>query len=160
MQKSTGTTITITEKDGKGFVDVFGNNKESIETALYRIKIIVFGPEVGATFLGTVRSIQAYGAFIEIVPGKDGLLHISEYDWARIDSLEGILKEGDKIEVKLLEVDEKTGKLRLSRRALLPKPEGYVEPERPPRPPRDDSRRNDRRSNDRRSNDRKPPRRD
>lgn len=161
MQKSTGTTITITEKDGKGFVDVFGQNKESIEEAINRIKIIVFGPEIGATFLGTVRSIQPYGAFVEIVPGKDGLLHISEYDWARIDSLEGILKEGDKIEVKLLEIDEKTGKLRLSRRALLPKPEGYVEPERPPRPPRsDDNRRNDRRSNDRRSNDRKPPRRD
>lgn len=165
MQKSTGTTITITEKDGKGYVDVYGPNKEAINTALYRIKIIVFGPEIGATFNGTVRSIQPYGAFVEIVPGKDGLLHISEYDWARIDSLEGILKEGDKIEVKLLEIDEKTGKLRLSRRALLPKPEGYVEPERPPRPPRtDDGNRRgndrDRRSNDRRSNDRKPPRRD
>ncbi len=165
MQKSTGTTITITERDGKGLVDVFGDNKDSINQALERIKIIVFGPEVGATFLGTVRSIQPYGAFVEIVPGKDGLLHISEYDWARIDSLEGILKEGDKIEVKLLEIDEKTGKLRLSRRALLPKPEGYVEPERPPRPPRDDNRRddrrsNDRRSNDRRSNDKRPPRRD
>jgi polyribonucleotide nucleotidyltransferase len=141
MQKSTGTTITITEKEGKGFVDVFGPDKESIEEAINRIKIIVFGPEVGATFLGTVRSIQPYGAFVEIVPGKDGLLHISEYDWARIDSLDGILKEGDKIEVKLLEIDEKTGKLRLSRRALLPKPEGYVEPERPPRPPRSDDNR-------------------
>lgn len=161
MQKSTGTTITITERDGKGLVDVFGDNKDAINQALERIKIIVFGPEVGATFLGTVRSIQPYGAFVEIVPGKDGLLHISEYDWARIDSLEGILKEGDKIEVKLLEIDEKTGKLRLSRRALLPKPEGYVEPERPPRPPRDDNRRsNDRRNNDRRSNDRRPPRKD
>ena len=155
MQKSTGTTITITEKDGKGFVDVFGQNKESIEEAINRIKIIVFGPEIGATFLGTVRSIQPYGAFVEIVPGKDGLLHISEYDWARIDSLEGILKEGDKIEVKLLEIDERTGKLRLSRRALLPKPEGYVEPERPPRPPRsDDNRKRDHRGD----RDRKPRR--
>lgn len=161
MQKSTGTTITITEKDGKGFVDVFGDSKEAINTALDRIRIIVFGPEIGATFLGTVRSIQPYGAFVEIVPGKDGLLHISEYDWARVDSLEGILKEGDKIEVKLLEIDEKTGKLRLSRRALLPKPEGYVEPERPPRPPRsDDNRHNDRRHSDKRHNDRRPPRRD
>ena len=161
MQKSTGTTITITEKDGKGIVDVFGTGKEVIQTALDRIKIIVFGPEVGATFHGTVRSIQPYGAFVEIVPGKDGLLHISEYDWARIDSLEGILKEGDKVDVKLLEIDQKTGKLRLSRRALLPKPEGYVEPERPPRPPRsDDDRRGDRRGGDRRSNDRRPPRRD
>lgn len=149
LQKSTGTTITITERDSKGLVDVFAENKDSINQAIERIKIIVFGPEVGATFHGTVRSIQPYGAFVEIVPGKDGLLHISEYDWARIDSLEGILKEGDKIDVKLLEVDEKTGKLRLSRRALLPKPEGYVEPERRERPPRSDDDRDRRHGGDR-----------
>ncbi len=151
IQKTTGTTITITEKDNKGFVDVFGDSKDAIDAAMGRIKIIVFGPEVGIVYHGKVRSIQPYGAFIEIVPGKDGLLHISEYDWARIDTLEGILKEGDEIDVKLLEVDERTGKLRLSRRALLPKPEGFVEPERPPRPPRsDDDKRDDRRRDDRR----------
>ena len=93
--------------------------------------------------------MHSYGAFVEILPGKDGLLHISELDWKRIENVEDVLKEGDIVEVKLLDVDERTGKLKLSRRALLPKPEGYVEPERTERPPRE---RDDRRSNDRRDN--------
>jgi polyribonucleotide nucleotidyltransferase len=128
IQKLTGSTITITEKDGKGFVDVFAPDKEVIDDAIARIKIIVFGPEPGSVYKGKVKAIHSYGAFVEILPGKDGLLHISEIDWKRLNSVEEILKEGDEVEVKLLEIEEKTGKLRLSRRALLPKPEGYVEP--------------------------------
>ena len=149
IQKTTGTTITITEKDSKGIVDIFGENKNAIEGALARIKAIAIGPEVGTVYEGKVRAIHSYGAFVEILPGKDGLLHISELDWKRIENVEDVLKEGDIVEVKLLDVDERTGKLKLSRRALLPKPEGYVEPERTERPPRE---RDDRRSNDRRDN--------
>ena len=144
LQKLTGATITITEKDGKGFVDVFAADKSIIDDAMSRIKIIVFGPEPGTIYTGKVRAIHSYGAFVEILPGKDGLLHISELDWKRIDNVEDVLKEGDEVEVKLLEVDEKTGKLRLSRRALLPKPEGYVEPERTERTERPRNDRNDR----------------
>ncbi|MDR2025957.1 MAG: polyribonucleotide nucleotidyltransferase, partial [Prevotellaceae bacterium] len=128
IQKLTGSTITITEKDGKGFVDVFAPDKEVIDDAIARIKIIAFGPEPGTVYRGKVRAIHSYGAFVEILPGKDGLLHISEIDWKRLDSVEEVLKEGDEVDVKLLEIEEKTGKLRLSRRALMPKPEGYVEP--------------------------------
>jgi len=144
IQKVTGATITITEKDGKGFVDVFAPDKAVISEAIARIKIIVFGPEPGLVYKGKVRAIHSYGAFVEILPGKDGLLHISEIDWKRLDNVEDVLKEGDEIEVKLLEVEEKTGKLRLSRRVLLPKPEGYVEPE--PREPRERPDRRDNRS--------------
>ncbi|MDR2563446.1 MAG: polyribonucleotide nucleotidyltransferase [Prevotellaceae bacterium] len=140
IQKVTGTTITITEKENKGFVDVFAIGKEAIDAAMERIKMIAFGPEPGMIYHGKVRSIQPYGAFVEIAPGKDGLLHISEYDWRRLDSLDDILKEGDELDVKLLEVEEKTGKLRLSRRVLIPQPEGYVEQERQERPPRDRNR--------------------
>lgn len=146
IQKTTGATITITERDNKGFVDVFASGKDVIDAAMDRIKMIVFGPEPGTVYMGKVRAIHSYGAFVEIMPGKDGLLHVSELDWKRIDNVEDVLKEGDMVEVKLLEVEEKTGKLRLSRRALLPKPEGWVEPERMERPPRDrDGRRDDRR---------------
>jgi polyribonucleotide nucleotidyltransferase len=130
IQKLTNSTITITEKDGKGFVDVFALDKLSIQDALSRIKIIAFGPEPGTVYTGKVRAIHSYGAFVEIIPGKDGLLHVSEIDWKRVERVEDVLKEGDEVEVKLLEVEEKTGKLRLSRRALLPKPEGYTESER------------------------------
>ena len=148
MQKQTNSTITITEKDGKGFVDVFAMDKTSIDDAIARIKIIAFGPEPGSVFTGKVRAIHTFGAFVEIIPGKDGLLHISEIDWKRIENVEDVLHEGDEVEVKLLEVEEKTGKLRLSRRALLPKPEGYVEPERRERTERPD--RGDRNDRDRR----------
>lgn len=156
IQKTTGTTITITERDGKGIVDIFGDNKTAIDGALSRIKAIAIGPEVGEIYQGKVRAIHSYGAFVEILPGKDGLLHISEIDWKRLDRVEDVLKEGDIIEVKLLDVDDKTGKLKLSRRVLLPKPEGYVEPERTERPPREggEQRRDNRGGGNRRSNDR------
>jgi polyribonucleotide nucleotidyltransferase len=106
--------------------------------AVSRIKGIAAKPEVGEVYDGVVKSIVPFGAFVEILPGKDGLLHVSELDYTRIENVEDVLKEGDKVQVKLLEIDAKTGKLRLSRKVLLPKPEGYVErPERPERPQRE-----------------------
>ncbi|MBQ8937896.1 MAG: polyribonucleotide nucleotidyltransferase [Bacteroidaceae bacterium] len=132
MQEDTGATITIDEEDGVGKVQVSGPNAESINAALAKIRAIVAVPEVGEVYEGTVRSIMPYGCFVEFMPGKDGLLHISEIDWKRLETVEEAgIKEGDKMTVKLLEIDPKTGKFKLSRRALLPKPEGYVE--RPPR---------------------------
>ena len=143
MQEETGATITIDEADGVGKVQVSAPNKESIDAAMATIKGIVAIPEVGEVYEGTVRSVMHYGCFVEILPGKDGLLHISEIDWKRLETVEEAgIKEGDKIKVKLLEIDPKTGKYKLSHRALLPKPEGYVERERRPR------RRNERRHND------------
>ena len=123
LQRETGTTIVIEEVDGKGMIDIFSDNKEGIDKAVAKIKGITSVPEAGDEYLGTVKSIMPYGAFVEILPGKEGLLHISEVDHQRLDTLDGILKEGDKVKVKLLEVDKKTGKLRLSRKVLLPKPE-------------------------------------
>jgi polyribonucleotide nucleotidyltransferase len=150
IQKTTDSTITITEEGDKGLVDIFCNNKEGMELAIKRIKAIVTVPEIGAVYNGKVKSILDFGAFIEILPNKDGLLHISEIDYKRFDSMEATgIKEGDIIEVKLLEIDEKTGKMRLSRRALLEKPEDWKEPERAERPPRNNDRNRDR-SNDRR----------
>ena len=132
MQEDTGATITIDEEDGVGKVQVSGPNAESINAALVKIRAIVAVPEVGEVYEGTVRSIMPYGCFVEFMPGKDGLLHISEIDWKRLETVEEAgIKEGDKMTVKLLDIDPKTGKFKLSRRALLPKPEGYVE--RPPR---------------------------
>ena len=149
MQEDTGATITIEETDGKGHVQVSAPNKDSIDAALAKIKAIVAVPEVGEVYEGTVRSIMPYGCFVEILPGKDGLLHISEIDWKRLETVEEAgIKEGDKITVKLLEIDPKTGKYKLSHKVLIPKPEGYVERERRPRPergerrPRRDDRRN------------------
>ena len=128
MQEDTGATITIDEIDGVGKVQVSGPNKESIDAAIAKIKAIVAIPEVGEVYEGTVRSIMPYGCFVEIMPGKDGLLHISEIDWKRLETVEEAgIKEGDKITVKLLEIDPKTGKYKLSHRVLIPKPEGYVE---------------------------------
>ena len=130
IQKTTGTTITITEEDNKGIVDIFGENKEGMDAALARIKAIVAVPEVGEVYNGKIRSIVAFGAFVEILPGKDALLHISEIDYKRFETMDETgLKEGDMIEVKLIGMDPKTGKLKLSHKALLPKPEGYEEPE-------------------------------
>ena len=121
IQKTTGTTITITEKDSKGFVDIFGENKEALDAALDRIKGIVAMPEVGEIYTGKIRSIVAFGAFVEIMPGKDGLLHISEIGNKRYETMEETgLKEGDTIEVKLIGLDPKNGKLKLSRKVLLP----------------------------------------
>ena len=137
MQEETSTTITIDEVDGVGKVQVSAPNKESIDAAIRKIKSIVAVPEVGEVYEGTIRSIMPYGCFVEIMPGKDGLLHISEIDWKRLETVEEAgLKEGDKITVKLMEIDSKTGKYKLSHRVLIPKPEGYVERERRPRPER------------------------
>lgn len=137
MQEDTGATITIEETDGKGHVQVSAPNKDSIDAALAKIKAIVAVPEVGEVYEGTVRSIMPYGCFVEILPGKDGLLHISEIDWRRLETVEEAgIKEGDKIKVKLMEIDPKTGKYKLSHRVLMEKPEGYVERERRPRPER------------------------
>lgn len=127
IQNVTGATIVLEEIDNKGVIDIFAENKESIDAALSRINAIVEVPEVGKIYKGKVKSILAFGAFIEILPGKDGLLHISEVDWKHLQSLEGIMKEGDVVEVKLIDVDKKTGKMKLSRKALLPKPEGTGE---------------------------------
>ena len=144
MQDETGTTIAIDETDGVGKVQISGPNKESIDGALAKIRAIVAIPEVGEIYDGTVRSVMPYGCFVEILPGKDGLLHISEIDWKRLETVEEAgIHEGDKIKVKLMEIDPKTGKYKLSHRVLVPKPEGYVERptrrergERRPRPER------------------------
>ena len=134
IQEETGATITIEETEGIGKVQVSAPNKDSIDAALGKIKAIVAVPEIGEVYEGTVRSIMPYGCFVEILPGKDGLLHISEIDWKRLETVEEAgIKEGDKIKVKLLDIDPKTGKYKLSRRVLLEKPEGYVEPQRRPR---------------------------
>lgn len=134
MQEDTGTTITIDEVDGKGKVQVSAPDKASIDAALSKIRAIVAVPEVGEIYEGTVRSVMPYGCFVEIMPGKDGLLHISEIDWKRLETVEEAgIKEGDKMRVKLLDIDPKTGKYKLSRRVLMEKPEGYVERERRPR---------------------------
>lgn len=132
IQEETGAVVTIEELEGKGRVEVAANNKAVIDAAMMKIKGIVAIPEPGEVYKGKIRSIMPYGAFVEFMPGKDGLLHISEIDWARLDTVEAAgLKEGDEIEVKLLDIDQKTGKFKLSRKVLLPKPEGYVErPER------------------------------
>jgi polyribonucleotide nucleotidyltransferase len=142
MQEDTGATITIDEEDGVGKIQVSGPNKESIDAAIAKIKAIVAIPEIGEVYEGTVRSIMPYGCFVEFMPGKDGLLHISEIDWKRLETVEEAgIKEGDKITVKLLEIDPKTGKFKLSHRVLVEKPADYVEPqqrrrERPERGPR------------------------
>jgi polyribonucleotide nucleotidyltransferase len=168
IQKTTGTVITITEEGEVGIVDIFGQDKDGMDAALARIKAITTVPEVGEVYNGKVVSILEFGAFVEILPDKEGLLHISELDWKKIGKVEDVVKVGDMVEVKLLEIDTKSGKLRLSRRALLPKPEGYVEPERRPRPERDnrdqgrfggDRRGDDRRGGDFRGGDRRPPKR-
>lgn len=134
IQKTTETTITITEQEGTGIVEIFGENKENMERAFNWIKGITTVPEEGAIYSGKVVSILEFGAFVQILPGKEGLLHISELDWKKVDNVEDVLKVGDEIEVKLLEIDAKSGKMRLSRKALIEKPAGYVEPVRKPRP--------------------------
>jgi polyribonucleotide nucleotidyltransferase len=134
MQEETGTIITIEEIDGLGRVEVSANNKASIDAAIAKIKGIAAVPEVGEVYEGKIRSVMPYGAFVEFLPGKDGLLHISEIDWKRLETVEEAgYKEGDTIEVKLLDVDPKTGKFKLSRKALLPRPERMERDDRPPR---------------------------
>ena len=158
IQEETGATITIEETEGIGKVQVSAPNKDSIDAALGKIKAIVAVPEIGEVYEGTVRSIMPYGCFVESLPGKDGLLHISEIDWKRLETVEEAgIKEGDKIKVKLLDIDPKTGKYKLSHRVLLEKPEGYVEPQRRPRgerrPRRDGEHRHEERRPRRENND-------
>jgi polyribonucleotide nucleotidyltransferase len=135
MQEETGTVITIEEVDGVGKVSISAPDKSAIEAALAKIKAIVAIPEVGEVYKGVVRSVMPYGCFVEFMPGKDGLLHISEIDWRRLETVEQAgIKEGDEIEVKLIDIDQKTGKFKLSHRVLVEKPADYVErPERPRR---------------------------
>ena len=152
MQEDTQTVITIDEEDGVGKVQISAPDRAAIEAAMAKIKAIVAIPEVGQVYHGTVRSVMPYGCFVEFLPGKDGLLHISEIDWKRLDTVEEAgIKEDDEIDVKLIDIDQKTGKYKLSRRVLIEKPADYQERpqrERRPRPERGDRRqrpeRNDR----------------
>ncbi|MEJ5961608.1 polyribonucleotide nucleotidyltransferase [Pedobacter immunditicola] len=121
MQRETGASISIEEVGNKGIVEIFADNKAAIDAAVGRINAIAAKPEIGATYEGKVKSIMPFGAFVEIMPGKDGLLHISEVDWTRLESMDGVFKEGEKVTVKLLDVD-KQGKMKLSRKALMPRP--------------------------------------
>ena len=140
IQEETGTIITIEEEGDTGVVEVAAPDKDSIQAAIAKIKAITAQPEEGEIYTGKVVSILDFGAFVEFMPGRDGLLHISEISWDRLDTMEQSgLKEGDEVTVKLVEIDKKTGKFRLSMRALQPKPDGYIERERAPRPPRRDN---------------------
>ena len=123
IQRESGATVTIEETDKGGLVSVFAANKESLDDAVSRIKAIVAVPEIGEVYEGKVKAIMPFGAFVEILPGKDGLLHISEIKWERVEKVEGVLEVGEEIKVKLIDIDKKTGKYRLSRKVLLPKPE-------------------------------------
>ncbi len=168
MQKEFGTTITIDEVDNgdgttKGVVDIFGVDKAAMDATLEKIKGICAVPEPGKVYCGKVVSILDFGAFIEILPGKEGLLHVSEIAWNKTDKVEDVLKVGDQVNVKLLEIDPKTGKMRLSMRALVAKPEGYVEPKREGRGPRREGDRGPRKEGERKEGDRREgrgPRRD
>ncbi|MDE6436318.1 MAG: S1 RNA-binding domain-containing protein, partial [Muribaculaceae bacterium] len=134
IQEESGATVSIDEIEEGGYIEVAAANKASIDKALAMINAIVELPEEGKVYDGTVRSIMDFGAFVEFMPHRDGLLHISEIAWERLEDMAASgLKEGDKVQVKLIEIDKKTGKYRLSMRALTPKPEGYVEPQRAPR---------------------------
>ncbi len=160
IQEASGATVSIDEIDNAGYIEVAANNREAMDKALELINAIVELPEEGKVYTGTVRSILDFGAFVEFMPNRDGLLHISEISWERLENMEASgLKEGDTVEVKLIEIDKKTGKYRLSMRALMEKPEGYVEPQRAPRGDRG-PRRDDRLRDDRRRDDRRGPRRD
>ncbi len=123
MQRETGSTIVIEEVGEFGIIDIVSNNKESIDAVREKIKRIVAIPEIGTIYKGVVKNITTFGAFVEVLPGKDGLLHISEIDHKRVEKVENVLKVGDELEVKLIDIDSKTGKLKLSRKVLLPKPE-------------------------------------
>jgi polyribonucleotide nucleotidyltransferase len=160
IQRETGAKINIEEVGQEGIIKIFSANKESIDKATAWIRSIVAIPEIGATYEGVVKSIMPFGAFVEFMPGKQGLLHISEVSWKRLDTLDGVLKEGDKVKIQLTGTDPKTGKLRLSRKVLMPKPEGYVE--QPPRERREggDDRRSGGDRGDRRSGGNDRPRSD
>jgi len=138
IQADTETTISIEDVDGKGIVEIAASDKAAIDAALARIKQIAFPPtvEIGEEYEGKVKTIMPYGAFVEVLPGQDGLLHVSELDWKRVENVEDVLKEGELVKFKVVGRDPKTGKIKLSRKVLLPKPEGYIE--RPPRSDRGD----------------------
>jgi polyribonucleotide nucleotidyltransferase len=123
MQRESGATISIEEKDNMGIVQIYADNKEAIDAVYNKIKGITATAEVGEVYEGKVKSIMPFGAFVEIMPGKDGLLHISEIDWKRYETMDGVLTEGQIVKVKLIDIDKKTGKMKLSRKVLLPKPE-------------------------------------
>jgi polyribonucleotide nucleotidyltransferase len=132
IQRVTGATIIVEEIDGHGDVNIFGKNAEIITAALDWVKKIVTVPEVGQVYKGKVKTIVQFGAFVEILPNKDGLLHISEIEWKKIGKVEDVLKEGQEVEVKIIEIDQKTGKLKLSRKELLPRPPRPEHTERKP----------------------------
>lgn len=160
IQDASGATVSIDEIDNEGYIEVAANNKEAMDKALEMINAIVELPEEGKVYTGKVRSILDFGAFVEFMPNRDGLLHISEISWDRLENMEASgLHEGDTVEVKLIEIDKKTGKYRLSMRALQPKPEGYVEPQRAPRGPRNNNERGPRRDGDRQQRNDRGPRR-
>ncbi len=138
IQASTGATIVIDENERAGVVSIFSNNGDSMQAAQDRVKGIVAMPEVDEVYTGKVKSIMPFGAFVEFMPGKEGLLHISEITWERLEDMDGVLEAGEEIKVKLTEIDQRSGKFRLSRKVLLDKPEGYVEKKRTPRPARRD----------------------
>jgi polyribonucleotide nucleotidyltransferase len=127
IQKTTGATVVIEEVKEKGIVNIFATNQQVMDAAVKRVKAIVAIPEVGETYDGIVKSIMPFGAFVEFMPGKDGLLHISEIKWERLETMEGVMQVGEEVKVKLVEVDKKTGKFRLSRKVLLPKPAAKAE---------------------------------
>ncbi|MGB1075697.1 MAG: polyribonucleotide nucleotidyltransferase [Flavobacteriales bacterium] len=135
IQAETNTTVSIEDVDGKGIVEIAASDKAAIDAAEKRIRAIAFPPtvEIGEEYEGKVKSIMPYGAFVEVIPGQDGLLHVSELDWKRVDNVEDVLKEGELVKFKVVGRDPKTGKIKLSRKVLLPKPEGYVEREDRPR---------------------------
>jgi polyribonucleotide nucleotidyltransferase len=123
IQKESGATVLVEEVEEHGVVNIFSSNQEDMDNAVERVKAIIAVPEVGETYVGKVKTIKDFGAFIEFMPGKDGLLHISEIKWERVETMEGVLEEGEEIKVKLIEVDRRSGKFRLSRKALLPRPD-------------------------------------
>jgi polyribonucleotide nucleotidyltransferase len=127
IQKTTGATVVIEEVKEKGIVNIFATNQQVMDAAVKRVKAIVAVPEVGETYDGIVKSIMPFGAFVEFMPGKDGLLHISEIKWERLETMDGVMQVGEEVKVKLVEVDKKTGKFRLSRKVLLPKPAAKAE---------------------------------
>jgi polyribonucleotide nucleotidyltransferase len=153
IQRETGTTINIEEVGSTGEVSIFATEKESLQRAIDWVKGLTEMPEVGSVYEGTVKSIKDFGAFVEFLPKKEGLLHISEISWKRLDTMEGVLNDGDKVKVKLIGLDPKTGKFKLSRKALMPKPEGYVE-----RPERSQGDRPQRRDSDRQGGGDRPQR--
>jgi polyribonucleotide nucleotidyltransferase len=127
IQKTTGATIVIEEVKDKGLVNIFATNQEMMDGAVKRVKSIVAVPEVGEVYTGIVKSIMPFGAFVEFMPSKDGLLHISEIKWERLETMDGVMQVGEEVKVKLIEIDKKTGKFRLSRKVLLPKPASKAE---------------------------------